>query len=267
MIQIPSTTTTHPDAIHPKPHSKRAIRPSLAIQKAHTLNTPAPTTAKPTARVPIQPPAKSKGSIIPFSPVSQPRQTTIQMTTTPQKQTTIPTAPPKAMTTNSIIPAAAEPTALTNWTPTTTTRSDALYEMGPINPPFKNLPTSASKLKYAQLQPIGTASLIKPADYVDVIATVLDFGPDAKIPPPPEPTTAPPKTGILGRLGSMGTSVFHKLDYAGSALASFLGISDGRYEEYYEDAEAYEHDVAMDAVGKEERVGAGELRDALDDLA
>ncbi|ORY36500.1 hypothetical protein BCR33DRAFT_722015 [Rhizoclosmatium globosum] len=71
-----------------------------------------------------------------------------------------------------------------------------------------------------------------------------------------------PRSTTNKLFGKLGASVYNKLDYA-DPIANILGISEGRYEEYYEDCEAYEHDMARVSIGAQERIATGELREAL----
>ncbi|KAI9329740.1 hypothetical protein BDR26DRAFT_872128 [Obelidium mucronatum] len=282
--QVTSTARQISEEVKPKqPHvsvstlsaTKRAQRPSIAAQNAQCL--------KPTVNgsnstsINMNPSSGSgirSGSIMPVSPTSTkvpkqqpppPPQTAAA--TNPRKIVTQIPAPPKAMTTNSLlIPAAAESS---NSTWTATGSESISQESIQINPSLKSIAPSIYHMKKrvapVPLQPIGTASLIRPADYVDVIDTVLDFGIDGKKKQQQQPHSQP-MTGIMGKISALGSNVFGKLDYAGQKISSFFGLLEGRYEEYYTDCEEYERDLVVGSIDAGERVAAGELRDALEDV-
>ncbi|KAJ3060110.1 hypothetical protein HDU99_006070 [Rhizoclosmatium hyalinum] len=226
---VPTSSTSNsqhilhqpPQEIHQKQTTttKRALRPSIALQKAHSLNEAIP---KSPSTVPLYnvPPSTQRPVISQIPP------------------------PPKAMT---VIPSAAEPPG-------------GPWSVNDMNAPM-NAPVKANaprKWKRPALMPIGTASKIRPSEYVDVVDTVLDMAEGKKTVVKQAP--GQPPTSFLGKLGA---SVYNKLDYAGSQIANILGISEGRYEEYYEDCEAYEHDMARVSIGAQERIATGELREAL----
>ncbi|KAJ3297804.1 hypothetical protein HDU79_002278 [Rhizoclosmatium sp. JEL0117] len=142
-----------------------------------------------------------------------------------------------------VIPSAAEPPG-------------GPWSVNDMNAPVKT--NAPRKWKRPALMPIGTASKIRPSEYVDVVDTVLDMAEGKKTVVKQAP--GQPPTSCLGKLGA---SVYNKLDYAGSQIANILGISEGRYEEYYEDCESYEHDMARVSIGAQERIATGELREAL----
>ncbi|KAI8617214.1 hypothetical protein BC830DRAFT_1114589 [Chytriomyces sp. MP71] len=94
----------------------------------------------------------------------------------------------------------------------------------------------------------------RPCDYVNVIDTVLDFGPSAAV------IDAPKQKALSGILGRIGNSLIGGIDMFGSKLAGLLGITNGRYEEYYGDAEEYEYELEL---AQAEAEASHELKSAL----
>ncbi|KAJ3138761.1 hypothetical protein HK100_012376 [Physocladia obscura] len=111
------------------------------------------------------------------------------------------------------------------------------------------------------LTEIGEAAEIRPSDYVGVINYVLDgdYFEEKK----QKQQLRVGNSGSSGIFRRLGSSILNTMDFAGQKLAGLFGITDGRYEEYYEDCEAYEHDIAMTEVYVGAAVAAEELKLAL----
>ncbi|KAJ3403130.1 hypothetical protein HDU80_004443 [Chytriomyces hyalinus] len=220
-------------------------------------------------RAQVAPPMHSTHSHARFEPPQkQPHHT--RSSTLPTSY--IPTVPPPAVLhknypasqpTNSIAAAAAAESS-TEWQPHSENAN--LYRQCPsFNMPPPPVQQNRPVKRYMKFRPKkapgdddggessddGEDRVLRPCDYVDVIDTVLDFGGVA------QPVQNRQPTGFFGRLGH---SLIGGIDVVGSKLAGIFGITNGRYEEYYEDGERYEYEEEEAAA---EAAASRELRNAL----
>ncbi|KAI8831985.1 hypothetical protein BJ741DRAFT_711180 [Chytriomyces cf. hyalinus JEL632] len=251
-----------------KPHPIQNNPPRETTYSQPTI--PGPILSQPVnaRRAQVAPPMHSTHSHARFvPPQKQPHQTRSSTLPTPY----IPTVPPPAVLhnqypasqpTNSIAAAAAAESS-TEWQPHSENAN--LYRQRPsfnMPPPVQQTRPVKRYMKFrpkkapgddvdGESSDDGEDRVLRPCDYVDVIDTVLDFGGVAQ----PVKTAQP--TGFFGRLGH---SLIGGIDVVGSKLAGIFGITNGRYEEYYEDGERYEYEEEEVAA---EAAASRELRNAL----